>query len=421
MAARVGVVGAGLAGLTAAVELRARGFDVDVFERSRLVGGKATSFELDGAEVDNGQHVYLGCFSEWLDLVHTLGLERELRLQPRFQVLLLRRGEPPARLGAADLPSPLHLAPVLLRYPALGWLDRARLARALLGARAAPPADVTFGDWLRDRGQGDRLRQRFWEPFLVPALNADLDEVSADAGTFVVRTAFLGDPGACRIGLLRVPLARVAEAAAARATNVHLRAPVASILVEQGAAVGVELVDGRRAALDGVVLAVPPPVAGRLLGDPARFAGFLPRAIVDVHLWYDRPSLGFDFAALLDSPVQWVFEKGAGYVCCSLSSAGPLINQPRDELVAMCHAELAAVLPAVAGARLLRGAVTRDPEATFLPGPRLARPGPATEIPNLTLAGAWTATGWPATMESAVRSGRAAARLLAAREVAHAA
>ena len=134
--------------------------------------------------------------------------------------------------------------------------------------------------------------------------------------------------------------------------------------------------------------------------------------IVDVHLWYDRPVLGCDFAALLDSPVQWVFEKSPGYVCCSMSAADDLVQRPERELVELGRKELAAVLPEAARAQLLRGAATRDPDATFIPAPGVRRPGPATALSNLVIAGAWTDTGWPATIESAVRSGRTAALTL---------
>jgi hypothetical protein len=137
-----------------------------------------------------------------------------------------------------------------------------------------------------------------------------------------------------------------------------------------------------------------------------------PQAIVDVHLWYAIPSLGLGFAAILDSPVQWVFEKDPGHLCCSLSAAQDLVGLPEDELRELCHRELSAVLEPLRGLRPQRALATRDPQATYLAPPGAKRPGPATAIPNLTIAGAWTDTGWPATMESAVRSGRAAARLL---------
>ena len=418
------MVGAGLAGLSAAVELQRLGYAVEVFERSRLLGGKATSFAVDGIEVDNGQHVFLGCCSQFIDFVTGLGLGDQLQLQERFEVLVLRPGAPPCRLRAADWPAPLHLVPALLGYHALGWAGRLQVALAIALARRPSAVPGTFAGWLAGHHQGDRARRFFWELFLVPALNAPLDEVSAASALFVIATAFAGSRQAACFGFVRVPLARIAEAAAGRVDCVHRRAAVTGLLEGDGRVRGLRL-GNDELPFDGVVLAVPPRALGRLLGEPARFGivgleGFTVQPIVDVHLWYDRDDFGFGFAALADSAVQWVFQKAPGYLCCSLSAAGAVVSRPEAELVALCHRALAAVLPAVAAARLLRGAAVRDPEATFVPRPGLRRPGPATSVPNLAIAGAWTDTGWPATMESAVRSGRAAARVLAARETCHA-
>ena len=178
---------------------------------------------------------------------------------------------------------------------------------------------------------------------------------------------------------------------------------------------GVSRLEAKRTRLDGYVLAVPPRRLAGILGD-AGAAGvdgldaFRTEPIVDVHLWYDRRFPRLDFAALLESPVQWVFAKGPGYLCCSLSAASEQVQRPERELVELCHRELAAAIPAVRRATLIRGAATRDPEATFVPAPGLRRPGAATNVANLVIAGAWTDTGWPATMEGAVRSGLIAAR-----------
>jgi uncharacterized protein with NAD-binding domain and iron-sulfur cluster len=456
VASRVAVVGGGLAGLSAALELKRLGLSVELFERSRLLGGKATSFQVDGVEVDNGQHVYLACCTEFIDFVEQLdGLSSStgacaadgppLMLQPRFEALLLARGRRPARLRAVPLPAPLHLAPALLRYHYLSLGARLRVVRALVDARRPARAGETFAEWLDRHHQTMATRTAFWDPFFVPALNAPLEEVSAEAALFVITTAFLQDSGAARFGYSRVPLARIAEAAAGKIDQVHLRTPVAGLYLADpddptitarplappvGASPcgcppgppptlrGITLEDGSHLDCDGVVLAVPPARLKRLLGQPETFNvfgldDFRTAPIIDVHLWYDVSTLGFEFAALLDSPVQWVFEKGRGYVCCSMSAAGDYISWPGSDLVELCHRELTAVVPALRTANLLRSAATRDREATFVPTPGLRRPGPVTSCPQVVIAGSWTDTGWPATMESAVRSGRSAAHALA--------
>ncbi len=425
----IAVVGAGLAGLSAAVELKQRGFTVELFERTRLLGGKATSFEVDGLEVDNGQHVYLACCTEFIDFIDQIAKASHQRrkdllfMQDRFEALLLSRGMRSSTLRAARLPSPLHLGPSLLRFRHLSLTERLKIGAATLAARRGCQPGETMAHWLDRHGQSKRARAAFWDPFLVPSLNAPLDEVSAEAGLHVITTAFLADSGAARIGFARVPLARLSGLAAERLDAVHMRTAVAALDIgDQHSSSptfrGVVLGDNTTWEFDGIVLAVPPANLERILGNPQRFGlsgldKFRTAPIVDVHLWFDVPELDFGFAALLDSPVQWVFQKTPGYLCCSLSAAGEHVHRPRAELIELCVEELRAVLPGLRGANLLKGAATRDRDATFIPSPGLKRPGASTTVTRVVVAGAWTDTGWPATMESAVRSGRKAARLLA--------
>jgi squalene-associated FAD-dependent desaturase len=414
---RVAVVGGGLAGLAAAVALKDAGRSVEVFERSRLLGGRTTSFVVDGEEVDNGQHVFLGCCTAFIDLATRLGLGERLRLQERFDARVFAPGRPPGRLRAAGLPAPWHLAVGFLGYAELGWGDRVRVSRTLLALAGLAGDERPLAAWLRARGQTEAGVAAFWEPFFVPALNAPLDRIAVGEAAFVVSTAFLSDAGAARFGFLTVPLARLAEAAADRLDAVHLRTAVTGL--ERGpcgAPAALCTADGRRLCFDAFVLAVPPDRLGRLAGDlgPPQLDGFAGRPIVDVHLWHDRGALGFDFAALLRSPVQWVFEKAPGYLCCSLSDAGETVTWPEERLVALGWSAVRERLPGLAGARLVRGAATRSPDATYAAARGVRRPGAATAAPNVALAGAWTDTGWPDTMESAVRSGRAAAQVLLA-------
>jgi squalene-associated FAD-dependent desaturase len=420
-ARHVAVVGAGLAGLSAALALKREGWRVTLVERSRLLGGKTTSFQLGGVEMDSGQHAILGCYTSFLEFVEELGMRGDLRIQERFDVLMLTETGR-ARLRALRLPAPLHLALPFLRFRALGLRSRLQVARALLAAKRPRSGEEveTFATWLHRHGQGTQARRVFWEPFLVPALNAPFDRVSAAAGLMVVRTALLGNRDAARIGYATVPLARFAERAAERCDEVLLRTPVTGLHVEGGELRGL-LTGGPEIGVDAAVLAIPPERLVRMAGVEALgvpgLEAFTSQPIVDVHLWYRAPHALFgdlDVAAVVGSPVQWIFAKGPGYLCCSLSSADDLVSQPEERLVALADSELRSRLPELGGATLLRGVAVRDPEATFVPAPGLRRPGPATALANTVLAGCWTDTGWPATMEGAVRSGREAARTLAA-------
>jgi len=422
-ASRIAVVGGGLAGLAAGLELRDAGHEVELYERSRLLGGRATSFVVAGHEVDNGQHVFLGCCTEFIDFVGRLGMSANLHMQDRFDALVLGRGTV-SRLRAGTLPAPWHLVSSFLGYRHLGLRSKLRVARALANAQDARRSDGSFGDWLARCGQGEEALRAFWRPFFVPALNAPLDRMSAADAGFVMTTAFLHDSGSARFGYTTVPLARIAQAAADRLSATFLGTPVTGLVTDvvpersSGRSVrGIVLEGGAPRSFDAVVLALPPPQLAQVLGDPSRFAlppldGYEARPIVDVHLWHDRGALGFDFAALLDSPVQWIFEKAPGYLCCSLSAAESHVLRPSDELVELCWNEVTAMVPGLAGAKRLGGAATRTPQATFMALPGTARPGPATGISNLAIAGSWTDTGWPDTMESAIISGRAAARQL---------
>jgi squalene-associated FAD-dependent desaturase len=419
VAGRIAVVGAGLAGLAAALDLHERGYEVEIYERTRLLGGRATSFEVGGREIDNGQHVFLHCCDRFIDFVERVGMRDALREQDRFDALVLARDGTTARLRAAALPAPLHLLASFAGYTHLDVAGRLRVARALVSAALAgkPDAALTFDDWLERNGQDTATRRAFWDPFFIPALNASFDRVSATDAMFVISRAFLRDASASRFGFSTVPLAHIAAAAAARVSAVHLSTAVLELEVREDGA-DLILPDSGRERFDAVVLAVSPRTTAKLLQSPERFAvraldTYDPYPIVDVHLWHDSGRLGFDFAAVLDSPVQWVFEKDAGYVCCSISAAGEVLTVPTAELERMAWAELQTFVPALRGARVMHAAATRNPEATYLPRPGAPRTLQRTSHPRLAIAGSWTETGWPDTMESAVRSGALAAEAIA--------
>jgi squalene-associated FAD-dependent desaturase len=415
---RVAVVGAGLSGLAAALDLEERGYTVDVFERSRLLGGRATSFEVGGREIDNGQHVFLHCCDRFIEFVGRVGMGHALREQARFDALVLARDGTSSRLRAAPLPAPFHLLVSFAGYAHLDMGGRIRVARALASVALSrrPDAELTFDEWLGRNGQNAATRRAFWDPFFIPALNASFDRVSAVDALFVISTAFLSNASAARFGFSTVPLAHVAAAAAARISAVHLSTAVLALEVGED---GIELLlpQEQRRSFDAVVLAVSPRTTARLLGSPERFGvrsldTYDPYPIVDVHLWHDRGALGFDFAAVLDSPLQWIFEKDEGYVCCSISAAGDVLTVPTSELERLAWQELCAFIPALRGGAVQHAAATRNPEATYWPRPGAPRTLQRTAHPRVAIAGSWTETGWPDTMESAVRSGISAAEAI---------
>jgi squalene-associated FAD-dependent desaturase len=428
---RVAVVGGGLAGLAAGLALKAAGAHVELFERSRILGGRATSFEIDGVEVDNGQHVFLACCTEFINFAKAVGMSGQLHLQERFDATILARSGKAGRLRTAALPAPLHLVGSFASYSHLGLRGKLRIARALGAALLAQPAaSETFEAWLTRNGQGTRERAAFWDPFFIPALNASFDRVGATDAMFVLKTAFLRDASAARFGFSKVPLAHLATAAAKKLDAVHTSTAVTGLTASASSfdrgrppRVTLSLSKGDM-HFDAVILAVPPRQAARILGDPQHYGvanldQYDPYPIIDVHLWHDGGSIGRDFVAALESPLQWIFEKEPGYLCCSFSAADEYLRQPTAELEALAWREVQTFLPALEDAKLVRSAVTRNPEATWLPRVGVARTPQRTNHPAVAIAGSWTQTGWPDTMESAVRSGNLAAQVVLDRPPVH--
>jgi squalene-associated FAD-dependent desaturase len=447
---RVVVIGGGLAGITAAIQLRDAGLEVMLLESRPRLGGAATSYQRAGLMIDNGQHVFLRCCTSYQGLLARLGMTDSVSIQDRFDVTVLSP-DGPARLRRSALPSPLHLARALLRYRLLPLTERARVGRAALAFRRADPTSSVLdreplGDWLAARGQGERARRRLWDLFIISALNIDGDQASTALAAKVIKTALLGRNDAADIGMATVPLGRLhAEATAsllaqigaqvrlgARATAVERR-PDGGFLVRLGRGESAAADDGaavpeagQSLPADGIVLAVPADQAARLAGTAAvagaaDWAGLGNSPIVNVHVRYDRRVMKLPFVAAVDSPVQWVFDKTrqAGvsdgqYLAVSVSAADDLVDAPTAAIRELFESELVRLFPAAAGASIRDFFVTRERRATFRQGPGSGalRPGAGTSVPGLVLAGAWTATGWPDTMEGAVRSGHSAAREL---------
>jgi squalene-associated FAD-dependent desaturase len=402
---RAVVVGGGLAGCAAALELVDAGHEVTLLEARPTLGGAVQTLpEREGdpsPPPDNGQHIALGCFTEYLAFLDRIGEGASVRRLRLNLPVIDERGR-----AASISPASILLA----RYAHLPLRERPRAWQFLAWRGIEPEAhdNETFGDFLRNRGQTDRAIDRFWDVFIRPALNLPTREVSAAMGLFTVQTALLSGRRAGELVLPTKPLGWMHGDAAHRA------------LERVGATVetGVRVEDLAALDTDAIVVATPPAESARLLGEPE--PPLEPSPIVSVHLLFDRKVLRSPLAALLGSDAHWVFDRGAltgqdpeqGQYLTVVSSGVPELMEVRGrELVDRIAAQ---VTERLGVAELLWSRVSREPNATVAlrPGTAAARPGARTASANVTRAGAWTGTGWPATMESAIRSGRAAARML---------
>lgn len=432
-APRVIVVGGGLAGLSAAIACADAGAFVTLLEARVRLGGATWSRRRFGLEIDNGQHVFLRCFEAYRGFLRRLGVEDRVTLQPRLVVQVAAPGRPRAWIRRHPLPSPAHLAPSLLRFRHLSpgaRLRAARSARRLAALDLADPQLDTrrFGDWLAEQGESPAAIERFWDLLIRPTLNLPAADASLALAAMVFQKGLLGDPAAGDIGWAKLPLSRVhAEPAEAllraAGARIHLRSPVDRLECAGGGSLAV-WVRGERLEADAVILAAPHEAAARLLPpaagvdlDGLRRLGRSP--IVNLHVVFDRPVMTQPFVACIETPLQWIFDRSqaAGlqqgqYLTVSLSAADTYLGLSRAELRGIFLPALERLLPAVRQARVEHFFATCEREATFRqrPGTQRLRPGPRTALHGLFLAGAWTDTGWPATMEGAVRSGLGAAR-----------
>jgi squalene-associated FAD-dependent desaturase len=435
------VVGGGLAGITAAIALGQAGAEVTLLEAKPRLGGATMSFTRDGLAIDTGQHVFLRCCTAYRGLLDRLGMTAHAPLQPRFDITVVSP-EKRARMRRRRAPAPFHMLPALLGYPFLTFPERSRISRAALAFKRLNEADpktdeIRLGDWLAAHGQDDRTRRVLWDLFSISSLNVPGDDASLALAAVVVKTGLLGDAGAADIGVPALSLGELHGAAAARlldklGASVRLSTKVAAIGPNGAGGFLVRLAgdakdgeDGEVLAADVVVLAVPHEQAARLIPAGALppetvdgWAGLGAAPIVNLHVRYDRKVMDVPFAAAVDSPVQWVFDRtrisgmhargdDGQYLAVSLSAADPYVDMSVAELREMFVPALAALFPEARAATVTEFFVTRERRATFrqVPGTAKLRPKSATALPGLVLAGSWTDTGWPDTMEGAVRSG----------------
>ena len=436
--ATVGIVGGGISGLAAGCALSEAGFQVSLFERRPFVGGRASSYEHPGTgeTVDNCQHVLLGCCTNLLDFYRRIGVAGKIQWFDRLT--FIEPGGRRSEIGPSGLPAPLHTSLSFLRASSLSWADKIAISRAMLALMGPLPPDSSksFADWLEEHHQTQGAIDRFWKVVLVSAINEDLDRISVHYGAQVFRESFLKSAEAGRMGVPTVPLSDLYSDAISyieqRNGKVHLRTSVEGLIQEQN---GIVLQSGGTAErFDFVVLAVPHNALGKILPSQngsggasehlrARIANLESSPITGIHLWFDREITELPHAVLLDRTIQWMFQKSklqpqrqgteqaGSYIELVVSSSKSLVAMARQEIVDLALRELTEFFPAVREAQLLKATVVKEVHATYsaLPGSDSYRPESRTPWQRVFLAGDWTATGWPATMEGAVRSGYKAA------------
>ncbi|MEM7411149.1 MAG: hydroxysqualene dehydroxylase HpnE [Myxococcota bacterium] len=431
-APRVAVVGGGLAGLRAAVTCTDAGAEVRLFEARARLGGATWSTRKRGLVVDNGQHVFMRCCTAYRSFLDRLGVAEQAWLQDRLAVPVAAPGGPRAWIRRQSFPAPAHLGASLLRFPYLRPAERVRAGVTALRVTRLDPDDerldrVSFGSWLHDAGVRSEAERAFWDLLIRPTLNLPGEEASLALAVKVLRTGFLDTSDAADIGFAAVPFealhADPARQALERAgARIETRAAVSAIDCHDE---GVRLrVQGAEVEADALVLATPPEVAAELAPDVAGLdrhglAQLGRSAIVNLHLWFDRPVLDVPFLAGWNTPLQWIFDRTRAadvdrgqVLTVSLSAGDEWLGKSNAALREIFLPALHALLPASREAKLLEFFAVNEPAATFrqAPGCRSWRPKNATKHPRLWLAGNWTDTGWPATMESAVRSGEDAAQ-----------
>ena len=443
------MVGGGFAGLAAAIALQERRHDVVLLERRGVLGGRATSFRdaMMGEDVDNGTHLMIGAYSATLDLLRRAGVGDLLFVQDNLTIDYVD-DHGPSRLSCPPLAAPLHLLAGLLRLR-LPWRVRweaVRLAFAI--RRGPPPRDITLAEYFRRTGQSAEARRLLWDPLATAILNETPERAAASLFHAVYREAFLASHAASRLVFLKrgygVLHERLAGYFQGRGGRVHRRALADAVELRDGRVFQVhfakapesrqeirlgQLAVSKTLAADAVVLAVPWHAVATLLPESLRaeapfrdLALLRSSPIVSIELWLDRVTVDRTMVGLRDSEVEWVFDKGRLYgrpgppqhLAFIVSAAHRSLPRPNAELVALAEAALRRYFPAMADAKVERSLVLREPDATFGCGPDAEplRPGAATPVPGLYLAGDWTANGLPATIEGAVRSGFSAAELV---------
>ena len=438
---KVTIIGGGLAGLSAAVELSSAGFRVTLIEQRRFLGGRAYSFfdKNTGLELDNGQHILMGCYENTFRFLEKIGVTDKLYFLKNFCVDFLDTTGTAYRLNCLPLPAPFHILSGILRFKAISLSERIRMLNmakgVMFGNTTNSSHDLTITEWLKRLGQGEKARETLWDIITLATMNEHPDKSSAAIFRNVMKKAFFSLRRNSRIVLPVVPLSRLFAEAAEIYINknggsIEKGIAVSELLTGNNSVSGVKLKDGRVFHGDYYISAVPYYSVQRLLAGTAGFLGtelnsvpgLRPSPIISIHLLFNKPLTEQTFVALLNSPIQWVFNKEKifrdttyrGLLSLVISGAHEYIDVPSEKLVERALRELKKVFPDTSPARLLCSKVIKERHATFSPQPGVDkfRPSQKTSIKNLFLAGDWTDTGLPATIEGAVLSGHKCAKAI---------
>jgi len=431
---KVIIIGGGFAGLSAAAELSSAGFHVTLIEQRRFLGGRAYSFidKNTGLELDNGQHILMGCYENTFRFLEKIGVINKLYFQKDLCVNFLDTNGTVYRLNCLPLPAPFHILSGILRFKAISLAERIRMLNmakgVLFGNTSNSSHDLTITEWLKMLGQGKKARETLWDIITIATMNEHPDNSSAAIFRNVMKKAFFSHRRNSRIVLPVVPLSRLfADNAETyirqNGGSIEKGIAVSALLTGNNSVSGVKLKDGRVFRGDYYISAVPYYSVQRLFAGTG-FSGtaLQPSPIISIHLLFNKPLTEQTFAALLNSPIQWVFNKEKifrnasyrGLLSLVISGAHRYIDVPSEKLVELALRELKKVFPDSSSVKLLCCKVIKERHATFSPQPGVDkfRPSQMTEIKNLFLAGDWTDTGLPATIEGAVLSGHKCAKAI---------
>jgi hydroxysqualene dehydroxylase len=449
------IVGGGLSGLSAAVELSAVGRKVLLLEQHRHCGGRTHSFRdaATGSIVDNGQHLMMGCYHATRRFLRLIESDHLASLQPALRIKFLRVSQNTIHFACARLPAPLNLLSGLVGFSAIPFKDRLKMlmvAKELISTTPEKELELdrlTVEEWFSELGQSDTSRKYLWDVITIGALNNHPKNVSALMLFRVLRAAFLGKSENASLLIPRSGLSELFVDPAVQFIKTHggevrTGIDVKRMIFEGKYIRSVRTLEGKELHAKSFISAIPwysleeilsashyqsnrAHASKVVISDTNAKMNFKSSPIISIHLWLDREITNLDFAALLDTRIQWLFNKSKlldekketgsvrQYLSLVISGAQEFIGLNKEQLLKIAMEDLQRVLPDALNVKIIHSLIIKEKRATFIPSPELEalRPNTQTKFENLFLAGDWTATGYPATIEGAVISGKKAAEL----------